>query len=154
MSTLPRATAALTVAVATAGVVTIATHHHRPVGGSSSATLAPVFPLRAGRSHEREPLPRHVQTPRARQRPHLRIVVNTHNWDAVAQCESSGNWHDNTGNSYYGGLQENMEFWRNYGGPRFAPRPDLATREQQIVVAERGLAVQGRGAWPVCGRFL
>lgn len=73
-----------------------------------------------------------------------------HDWDAIAQCESSGNWHANTGNGYYGGTQQTLSFWRSFGGLRFAARPDLATREQQIAVAERGLAVQGWGAWPVC----
>lgn len=73
-----------------------------------------------------------------------------HNWDALAACESSGDWHVNTGNGYYGGTQQTLSFWRSFGGLRFAARPDLATREQQIAVAERGLAVQGWGAWPVC----
>lgn len=77
-----------------------------------------------------------------------------HNWAGVAACESSGNWQANTGNGYYGGLQENQGFWVNYGGLAFATRPDLASRAQQIVVAERGLAVQGAGAWPVCGAAL
>jgi hypothetical protein len=73
-------------------------------------------------------------------------------WDRLqSQCESpGGGWHTNTGNGYYGGVQMDMVFWRNYGGLQFASRPDLASREQQIVVAERGLAVQGWGAWPVC----
>lgn len=77
-----------------------------------------------------------------------------HNWDAVAACESSGDWQINTGNGYYGGLQEDLTFWATYGGTVYASRPDLATREQQILVAERGLAAQGVGAWPNCGRFL
>ena len=71
-------------------------------------------------------------------------------WDTLAACESGGDWKANTGNGFYGGLQMNAAFWSNYGGLRFAARPDLATREQQIAVAERGLAVQGWGAWPVC----
>jgi hypothetical protein len=73
-------------------------------------------------------------------------------WTRVAACESSGRWATNSGNGYYGGLQEDMNFWRRYGGLAFAPRPDLATPAQQIIVAERGLAVQGPGAWPVCSR--
>lgn len=72
-------------------------------------------------------------------------------WDSVAACESGGNWSINTGNGYYGGLQMNMDFWRSYGGLEFAPRPDLATREQQITVAERAAATRGRSPWPVCG---
>ncbi|NEK85123.1 transglycosylase family protein [Blastococcus saxobsidens] len=75
-------------------------------------------------------------------------------WDAVARCESGGNWSINTGNGYYGGLQFSASTWTGFGGAEFAPRADLATREQQIAVAERVLAVQGRGAWPTCGRNL
>jgi hypothetical protein len=75
-------------------------------------------------------------------------------WDAVARCESGGNWSINTGNGYYGGLQFSSSTWTGFGGGEFAPRADLATREQQIAVAERVLAVQGRGAWPTCGRSL
>jgi LysM repeat protein len=77
-----------------------------------------------------------------------------HNWDGVAQCESSGNWSINTGNGYYGGLQFSQRTWEGYGGLEFAPRADLATKEEQIIVAERTLAGQGRGAWPSCGRYL
>src|SRR5215471_18298023 len=75
-------------------------------------------------------------------------------WDRLAYCESRGNWHINTGNGYYGGLQEDMTFWRRYGGTAYASRPDLASRESQVVVAERGLAVQGWAAWPACSRRL
>jgi resuscitation-promoting factor RpfA len=74
------------------------------------------------------------------------------NWDAIASCESSGNWHTSTGNGFYGGLQFTQSTWAAYGGKAYAPRADLATREQQISVAERTLAGQGIGAWPVCGR--
>ncbi|SBT45921.1 LysM peptidoglycan-binding domain-containing protein [Micromonospora narathiwatensis] len=74
------------------------------------------------------------------------------NWDAVAQCESGGNWHINTGNGYYGGLQFSKGTWNGYGGQRYASRADLATRGEQIAVAEKVLDGQGIGAWPVCGR--
>ncbi|HEX6501082.1 MAG TPA: transglycosylase family protein [Micromonosporaceae bacterium] len=73
------------------------------------------------------------------------------NWDAIAQCESSGNWHINTGNGFYGGLQFTQSTWAAYGGTAYAPRADLASRSQQIAVAERVLAGQGIHAWPVCG---
>ncbi|MDT0260572.1 transglycosylase family protein, partial [Jatrophihabitans lederbergiae] len=77
-----------------------------------------------------------------------------HNWDGVARCESSGNWAINTGNGYYGGLQFSASTWRAYGGTAYAARADLATKGQQIAIAERTLASQGVGAWPVCGRYL
>ncbi len=57
-------------------------------------------------------------------------------WDAIAACESGGDWHINTGNGYYGGLQFAQETWEGGGGLSYAPRADLATREQQIAVAE------------------
>ena len=68
-------------------------------------------------------------------------------WDAVAQCESTNNWSINTGNGYYGGLQFSQSTWNAYGGQEYAARADLATREQQIAVAEKTLAGQGWGAW-------
>ncbi|WP_410655626.1 transglycosylase family protein [Amycolatopsis sp. lyj-112] len=71
------------------------------------------------------------------------------NWDAIAQCESSGNWSTNTGNGYYGGLQFSQSTWRAYGGTGSAAN---ASREQQIAVAERVLQGQGIGAWPHCGK--
>lgn len=73
------------------------------------------------------------------------------NWDAVAKCESSGNWAINTGNGFYGGLQFTASTWRAYGGTAYASQANLASREAQIAVAERVLAGQGIGAWPVCG---
>ena len=71
------------------------------------------------------------------------------NWDAIAQCESGGNWSINTGNGYYGGLQFTQSTWKAYGGTGSA---QSASREQQIAVAERVLQGQGIGAWPVCGK--
>ena len=72
-------------------------------------------------------------------------------WDQVARCESGGNWAINTGNGYHGGVQFSAATWSSHGGGEYAPSAELATREQQIAVAERVLATQGRGAWPVCG---
>ncbi|MFG3281677.1 transglycosylase family protein [Streptomyces sp. NPDC048111] len=71
-------------------------------------------------------------------------------WSKVAACESTGNWHINTGNGFYGGLQFTQSTWEAYGGRQYAPRADLATRDQQIAVAEKVLKGQGPGAWPVC----
>src|ERR1700733_3976281 len=70
------------------------------------------------------------------------------NWDAVAQCESGGNWSANTGNGFYGGLQFKPSTWAANGG---VGDPATATRDQQIAVANRVLATQGPGAWPKCG---
>ncbi|WP_329158641.1 transglycosylase family protein [Streptomyces sp. NBC_01717] len=71
-------------------------------------------------------------------------------WDKVAACESTGNWHINSGNGYFGGLQFTRSTWAAYSGTVYAPRADLATREQQITVAEKVLEGQGPGAWPTC----
>jgi LysM repeat protein len=68
-------------------------------------------------------------------------------WDAVAQCESTNNWSINTGNGYYGGLQFSQSTWEAFGGTQYAPRADLASKEQQIAIAEKTLAGQGWGAW-------
>ncbi|MFF8925723.1 transglycosylase family protein [Streptomyces longwoodensis] len=75
-------------------------------------------------------------------------------WDAVAQCESGGNWSINTGNGYYGGLQFSASTWAAYGGTAYASTADKASKSQQIEIAEKVLASQGKGAWPVCGKGL
>ena len=75
-------------------------------------------------------------------------------WDDLAECESGGDWAINTGNGYHGGLQFLGSTWRAYGGEEFAARADLATREQQIVVAERIRDDVGFRAWPSCSRKL
>ncbi|WP_029113052.1 transglycosylase family protein [Mycobacterium sp. URHB0044] len=75
-------------------------------------------------------------------------------WDQVARCESGNNWAINTGNGYQGGLQFSQSTWSSHGGGEYAPAAHLATKDEQIAVAERVLASQGRGAWPVCGRGL
>ncbi|MDI9836191.1 transglycosylase family protein [Streptomyces sp. KAU_LT] len=72
-------------------------------------------------------------------------------WDAVAQCESGGNWSINTGNGYYGGLQFSASTWAAYGGTQYASTANQATKAQQIAIAEKVLASQGKGAWPSCG---
>ncbi|GEM32124.1 hypothetical protein NN3_31310 [Nocardia neocaledoniensis NBRC 108232] len=71
-------------------------------------------------------------------------------WDALAKCESTGNWSINTGNGYYGGIQFDQSTWERQGGLKYAPRADLATREEQIAIAEVTRARQGWGAWPAC----
>lgn len=71
-------------------------------------------------------------------------------WDKVAACESSNRWNINTGNGYYGGLQFGQPTWEDFGGLKYAPRADLATKAEQIAIAEKTLARQGWNAWPVC----
>jgi murein DD-endopeptidase MepM/ murein hydrolase activator NlpD len=71
-------------------------------------------------------------------------------WNKVAACESSNDWNINTGNGFYGGLQFTQSTWEAYGGRAYAARADLATKDQQIAVAEKVLDGQGPGAWPVC----
>ncbi|WP_306337240.1 transglycosylase family protein [Streptomyces sp. KL118A] len=73
-------------------------------------------------------------------------------WHCLAECESNGRWQTNTGNGFYGGLQFWQPTWEEHGGLKYAPRADLATREEQIKVAERVLRTQGWGAWPVCSK--
>ena len=75
-------------------------------------------------------------------------------WDSLARCESGGNWAANTGNGYYGGLQFSLSTWLGYGGGQFAYWPYLASREQQIIIAQRVQAGQGWGAWPYCATKL
>jgi peptidoglycan hydrolase-like protein with peptidoglycan-binding domain len=71
-------------------------------------------------------------------------------WDRVAACESGGNWHINTGNGFYGGLQFTNQTWNGFGGGRYASRADLASKGAQIAIAQKVLSAQGPGAWPVC----
>ena len=73
-------------------------------------------------------------------------------WDAVAQCESGGNWSANTGNGYFGGLQFTRGTWHSFGGKAFAGTADQATRSEQIAVAEKVLRAQGWRAWPTCSK--
>lgn len=77
-------------------------------------------------------------------------VQNGATWDALAQCEATGNWAINTGNGFYGGVQFDQNTWERQGGLKYAPRADLATREEQIAIASRTQQTQGWGAWPSC----
>lgn len=74
-------------------------------------------------------------------------LANSAMWDRIAACESGGNWHINTGNGYYGGLQFDIGSWLANGGADFSSRADLASREQQITVANRYFARAGLGPW-------
>ncbi|MEV1022851.1 transglycosylase family protein [Streptomyces sp. NPDC050264] len=79
-------------------------------------------------------------------------AADVQTWNKVAACESSNNWSINTGNGFYGGLQFTRSTWAAYGGTAYASRADLATKDQQIAVAEKVLKGQGPGAWPVCSQ--
>jgi hypothetical protein len=138
-----------------------------PAAAAAAAPLEPDLlpmraPHRASRGVPRRPLAHQHARPRVRT---ARTSVSAHvaapaassgglDWDAVARCESGGNWHDNTGNGYFGGLQMDAEFWHDWGGLAYAPRADLATRAEQITVATRAYRRRGRSPWPVCGRYL
>lgn len=87
-------------------------------------------------------------------KPAAPAVSNGSTWDALAQCESGGNWAINTGNGYYGGLQFSASTWTGHGGGQYASTANLATREQQIAIAEKVRASQGWGAWPACSSKL
>ena len=78
------------------------------------------------------------------------FVVDESVWDALAQCESGGNWSINTGNGYYGGLQFSYDTWHASGGGAYAEYPHQATREEQIAVAENLHAARGFAPWPAC----
>ncbi|GAB3939190.1 resuscitation-promoting factor [Corynebacterium tapiri] len=71
-------------------------------------------------------------------------------WDSLAQCEAGGNWSINTGNGFSGGLQFTPSTWAAFGGTQYAPSAHMASREQQIAVAQKVQASQGWGAWPAC----
>lgn len=75
-------------------------------------------------------------------------------WDRLAQCEATGNWSINNGNGFYGGVQFDQNTWDRWGGQEYAPRADLATREEQIAIATKTQAAQGWGAWPSCSSKL
>jgi Transglycosylase-like domain len=98
------------------------------------------------------PTPPPTPAPAARAPAPSRVVTyaGTSVWDDLARCESGGNWAINTGNGYYGGLQFSEGTWLGYGGGEFAPYAHEATREEQIIVAERLRAARGYAPWPAC----
>jgi len=75
-------------------------------------------------------------------------------WNRLAQCESGGRWHINTGNGYYGGLQFSDPTWDAFKGPKMRNRADRARKEAQIMTAEQVRRAQGWGAWPHCSQQL
>jgi len=101
----------------------------------------------------RQPKPE-LQKVGTKSRPVPKTTNSGLNWDAVAACESGGNWHINTGNGFYGGLQFDYGTWLSNGGGQYAQRADLATREQQIAIATKVYNARGSSPWPVCGANL
>jgi uncharacterized protein YabE (DUF348 family) len=114
---------------------------------------APVNEIKKVGTKQR-PAPPAVSTPPANTGATPPANTSGRNWDAVAACESGGNWHINTGNGFYGGLQFDYGTWLGAGGGAYAGRADLASREQQIAVANKIADARGSSPWPVCGQYL
>jgi hypothetical protein len=95
-----------------------------------------------------------AETPPAPKQSRARVSAGGSVWDSLAQCEAGGNWATHTANGYSGGLQFAHSTWTGFGGGEFAPMAWQASREEQIIVAERVLASSGWGAWPACSRKL
>lgn len=111
--------------------------------GACSATGPPVPP----------PLPppaAPAPSPAAPGPPPVVLAAPAELWDSIAWCETGDDWHADTGNGRQGGLQLSPSTWMAHGGGQFAPRADEASREQQIVVADRVRAEQGWQAWSSC----
>lgn len=128
------------------------------LAAAAATVLAALLPLTAAPARADTP-PAHGDTPTATgAAAHAGTPVDTPAaprptvWDGLAMCESSGNWHINSGNGYYGGLQFWQPTWEEFGGLKYAPRADLATPAQQVAVAQEVLRVQGWEAWPVCSK--
>jgi hypothetical protein len=128
-----------------------------PVAAGTEAVAAPAAPTPA--SVPMEATIRVIATPRPTPAPVAyappadggeAVPVDASVWDRLAVCESGGNWSINTGNGYYGGLQFSYGTWLGYGGAEFAEYAHQATREQQIIVAERLRAARGFQPWPAC----
>jgi hypothetical protein len=81
-------------------------------------------------------------------------AATTNTWERLASCESGGNWHINTGNGYYGGVQFSSGTWLGNGGGKYASRADLATKAEQIAIAEKVLDARGWSPWPACSSRL
>ncbi|MEU9997992.1 transglycosylase family protein [Streptomyces sp. NPDC048370] len=113
--------------------------------GASAAALMALLPAPAWASEARAERPEAAA-------PAYACADDQWPWGCVALCESSGRWHINTGNGFYGGLQFWQPTWVEHGGLRYAARADLATRPQQITIAEEVLRTQGWEAWPVCSK--
>lgn len=117
---------------------------------SNGAESLAVAPLPTPNSAPMVATLRRIATPRPAPAAGGGVPVDGNVWDLLAQCESGGNWAINTGNGYYGGLQFNYSTWLSNGGGQFAEYAHLATREQQIIIAEQLHARRGFQPWPAC----
>jgi LysM repeat protein len=119
----------------------------RPLPSQPAVTAAPVVQQQTNSTYSQ---PVQTYTPRVQhsQPAAANYASGSTVWDKIAACESGGNWAINTGNGYYGGLQFTQQTWAGAGGLAYAPRADLATRDQQIAIASK-LSLSN---WPVCGR--
>ena len=111
-------------------------------------------PPRPPRRHQQRRAPPQTTAPAPAPVTTTPPVSTALNWDAVAQCESGGNWAINTGNGYYGGLQFSASTWISNGGGVYAPTANLATKAQQIAIANKLYAARGAAPWPTCGKYL
>jgi LysM repeat protein len=133
-----------------------AAHRHRSHHHAAKHRARPATPAHHTVKHHANPkhhaakhhhAKRHAVRHHATRHASSGTTVNGGVWDRIAQCESTGNWHANTGNGFYGGLQLTLSTWHAFGG---TGRPDQASKATQIAVAERVQKAQGWGAWPVC----
>jgi len=147
--------------LATACVATAGTYVATTTQDAPSAVSQPA-PVPAGTVDQFAPPPPKLRSHRVRPRRRTAARRATRSlvrqtftiaevWYRVAECESSGDWHINTGNGFYGGLQFTAGTWLAYRPQGYPNRADYATPVQQVIVAKRVLLAQGVHAWPVCG---
>lgn len=118
---------------------------------STSNSEVPATDLRTGNGETSSVTSQSSSPSRSNAQP---TVGDTDKWDRLAECEAGGDWSINTGNGFSGGLQFTPQTWSGFGGNEYAPEAHMATREQQIAIAEKVEAGQGMGAWPACSAKL
>jgi hypothetical protein len=124
----------------------------KPMAPTATAEIKTVAQVQA----KPAPKPRTKAQKKSAQKPRLKhstVNVDGGVWDRIAQCESTGNWSINTGNGYYGGLQFNQATWKSAGGLAYAPRADLATKAEQIAVANNLRSKRGLQPWECAGKL-
>ncbi|WP_425270180.1 transglycosylase family protein [Flexivirga meconopsidis] len=154
-SATPKKTPAKTTTRATAGGVsrdqaraTLTPRAAAPKATPKKVTPKKVTPNRVAPAKKVQPAKAPRTTPKPRSASNAGLDLSRAGmWDRIAMCESTGNWHINTGNGYFGGLQFDIGTWLGAGGGQFAARADLATREQQITIANKVFASRGLSPW-------